>query len=84
VAQAGFVEIDPSDGGFPDSRGKQQTLEHLVADEALIDASQRLHEPLKHALQSADDCREVLQQAPAVELSDIMSNGLDTKYTFAL
>jgi DNA-binding FrmR family transcriptional regulator len=58
-------------------------LEHLVADEALVDAAQRLHEPLKHALQSADDCREVLQQTPAVELPDIMSNSLDTKYTFA-
>jgi hypothetical protein len=83
VTQAWLVEINPPDHGFPDPRRQRQTFEHFIADEALIDATQRLHESLKHALQSADDFGEVIQQAPTVELPDIVRHSLYAKYAFA-
>jgi predicted metal-dependent HD superfamily phosphohydrolase len=74
---------DAPDHRLSDPHGQRQTFEHLVADEALIDATQHLHEALKHGLQPADNFREIIQQAPAVELADIVSHSLDAKHAFA-
>ena len=81
--EARLVPIDTPDRGLPDARRRRQTLEHLVADKALIDAAQSFGESLEHALQSADDLGDVVQQAPTVELSDVMSDSLDAKSALA-
>jgi hypothetical protein len=73
----------PRTHGRRDARRQRQTLEHLVADKALIDAAQSFGESLEHALQSADDRGEVVQQAPTVELSDVISDSLDAKSALA-
>ena len=83
MAHARLVEIDPADHGFPDPRRQRETLEHLIADEALIDATECFHKLLEHAFQSADDFGKVIQQAATVEFPDIMSNSLDAKHAFA-
>src|SRR5262245_18818123 len=83
MAQASLVEIDPPNHGLPDPRRQRKLFEHCVADKALIDAAQSLHEPLEQAFQSTDELGEAIQQASAVELSNIVSNSLDAKYAFA-
>ena len=81
--EARLVQIDTPDRGLPDARRRRQTLEHLVADKALIDAAQSFGESLEHALPSADHLGDVVQQAPTVELSDVMSDSLDAKSALA-
>jgi hypothetical protein len=83
VTQAWFVQIDTPDHGLPDAGWERKALEHLVADKALIDAAQSFHESLKHAPQPTDDLGEVMQQAPTVELSNILSYSLNAKYALA-
>ena len=80
--QAGAPALDPTCAGGPGQPGSLP-LQHFIADEALIDATESLHKLLKHALQSADDFGKVIQQATTVEFPDIMSNRLDAKYAFA-
>jgi hypothetical protein len=83
VTQAWFVQFDTPDHGLPDAGWERKALEHLVADKALIDAAQSFHESLKHASQPTDDLGEVMQQAPTVELSNILSYSLNAKYALA-
>src|SRR5271166_5843609 len=56
---------------------------HCRGCRALIDAAQSFHESLKHASQPTDDLGEVMQQAPTVELSNILSYSLNAKYALA-
>lgn len=63
--------------------GGRQLLEHVIGDEALIDAAQSIGKSFQHALQSRHHLGEVVQRAAAVELAVVMGNGLDAKHTFA-
>jgi hypothetical protein len=56
-----LIQINTPDHGLPDARGQRKTLEHLVADKALIDAAQSFHETRKHVSQTTDDLGEVVQ-----------------------
>jgi hypothetical protein len=58
-------------------------LEHVVGDEAPVDAAQSIGKSLQQPLQSRDDLRKFLQRATAVELLRVMGNGLDAKHPFA-
>ena len=82
-AHARFVEIDSADFGLADLRGSRQTLQQIVGDEALIDAGQRIHEPLQDALERGDDPGEVLQHTSAAQFPGVVGHGFDAKYTFA-
>src|SRR5271169_3583359 len=83
MTQARLIEIDTPDDRFTDPRRQRKTIEHLIADKALIDTAQSLGKSFKHVFQSSDDLGEAIQQAPAVELANVMSNSLNAKYAFA-
>src|SRR5271166_5116420 len=83
MTQARLIEIDTPNDRFTDPRRRRKTIEHLIADKALIDTTQSLGKSLKHVFQSSDDLGEAIQQAPAVELANIMSNSLNAKYALA-
>jgi hypothetical protein len=82
-AHAGLVEIDAADDGFADPCSRRELLEHVIGDEALIDAAQGVGKSLQHAFQSRDHLGELVERAAAVELLRVMSHGLDAKDTFA-
>ena len=61
LAHPRLVEIDAADYGFADLRGDRKMLEHLISNEALIDAAQSVGKSFQYAFQSGDDFRKLVQ-----------------------
>lgn len=67
VAHPRLVEIDAPDEGLADLRREGELLEHVVSDEALIDAAERVSKSLPYRFQSADHFGKLVERAAAFE-----------------
>jgi hypothetical protein len=59
-------------------------LEHTIGDEALIDATQGIHESLQNDFGLQRDLGKLLQRTHTLEFLGIVDNDLDAKHTFAM
>jgi hypothetical protein len=55
----------------------------LIADKALVYATQGLGEPLQNAAQLRDDARKSFKPTTAMQFCGVVRHGFDTKYVFA-
>jgi hypothetical protein len=58
-------------------------LKHAICDEALIDATQDIHESLQNVLGMHHDLGKLLQRAPTPEFLGIVDDNLDAKHALA-
>ena len=54
MAHPRLIEIDAPDEGLADPRREGELLEHVISDEALIDAAERVSKSLQYRFKSAD------------------------------
>src|SRR5215469_8640291 len=83
VAHPRLVEIDTPDAGLADLRREGELLEHVISDEALIDAAQSVSKSLQYRFESADHFGKLVQCAAAFEFPRVMDHRFDAQDAFA-
>jgi hypothetical protein len=58
-------------------------LEHVISDEALIDAAERVSKSLQYRFQSADHFGKLVERAAAFEFPGVMDHRFDAQDAFA-
>jgi hypothetical protein len=58
-----LVEIDAPDEGLADLRREGELLEHVISDEALIEAAESVSKSLQYRFQSADHFGKLVERA---------------------
>jgi hypothetical protein len=84
VAHSRLVEIDAADKSLAEVRGDREMLEHVIGDEALIDAAESVSTSLEYGFQPGDHLRKLFQRPTAVEILRVMGNRFDAKHAFAV
>src|ERR1700745_1407811 len=83
VAHPRLVEIDAADAGLADLRREGELLEHVISDEALIDAAESVSKSLQYRFQSADHFGKLVQHAAAFEFPRVMDHRFDAEDALA-
>ena len=63
--------------------GKRELLEHVVSDEALIDAAQSIGKSLEYGFQSRHHFWKLVQRTAALQFLRVVGNCFDAKDAFA-
>jgi hypothetical protein len=83
VAHPRLVEIDAPDEGLADLRREGELFEHVVGDEALIDAAESVSKSLQYGFESADHFGKFVERAAAFEFPRVMGHSFDAEDAFA-
>ena len=83
MAHPRLVEIGAADAGLADVGGKRELVEHVVSDEALIDAAQSIGKSLEYGFQSRHHFQKLVQRTAALQFLRVVGNGFDAKDAFA-
>ena len=80
---AGLVEVDATDAGGPEARGRREFLEEVVRYEPDVDAVEHGGEPLDHGPETSHDVGEALEYPAHTERSGVVHHRFEAQYVLA-